>query len=209
MPSLLAEKLHRLLLQDFSSGKLPPGLIINRRQIAADYNVSVTPVLEAMTMLEIEGFLETLPRKGTQIKPITQQNITGNFLLRDAVESKAARIYFGTKIRKSLDHLLEFAENVNSASEDNLNDWKLEIAFHHELVALADCPVLIETYDRIMRLYLFHGMNQLIPENFKIPRDDHVLLINNLLNAESANTAEKIIRDHVWYGKTYLLEGSI
>jgi GntR family transcriptional regulator, rspAB operon transcriptional repressor len=209
MPSALGEKLYKLLLQDFLSGKLPPGLIINRRKIAADYNVSVTPVLEAVTMLELEGFLETIPRKGTQIKPITQQNITGNFILRDAVESKAARIYFGETIEKNLDHLLEFAERVNSASEDNLDDWKLEITFHHELVALAGYPVLTGTYDRIMQLYLFHGMNQLIPKNSKTPRDDHVLLINNLLNAESANTAEKIIRDHVWYGKTYLLKGLI
>lgn len=206
MPSLLAEKLHARLLQDLSSGKLPPGLIINRRQIAADYNVSVTPVLEVITMLELEGFLETIPRKGTQIKLITQQNITGNFILRDAIESKAARIYFGKMIKSKLDYFLEFAEKVNSASEDNLDDWKIEIAFHHELVSLAGYPILTAAYDRIMRLHLFHGMNQLIPEYLKTPRDDHVKLIKNLLNAESANEAEQFVRDHVWYGKTYLLE---
>lgn len=209
MPSALAEKLHGLLLQDLSSGKLPPGLIINRRQIAAEYNVSVTPVLEAMTMLEFEGFLEILPRKGTQIKLITQQTITGNFILRDAVEAKAARVYFGKKLAKKFDFLMDFAEKVNSAPEENLKDWELEIAFHHELVSLAGYQSLTDTYDRIMRLYLFHGMNQLIPGYLKTPRDDHVQLIKNLLNAESAEKAEKFIRDHVWYGKTYLLTGCI
>ncbi|NQT59069.1 MAG: FCD domain-containing protein, partial [Bacteroidetes bacterium] len=112
-------------------------------------------------------------------------------------------------IENNLVRLLKFAAKVNAAPEDNLKDWKLEIAFHHELVSLAGYPILTETYDRIMRLYLFHGMNQLIPGHLKTPRDDHVLLINNLLNAETADSAEKVIRDHVWYGKTYLLQGLI
>jgi len=208
MPSpSLAETLYDKILELLLDGSLQPGTLINRREFASEYQVSVTPVTEAFTRLEYDGFLETLPRKGTQVRLVTKESVVDNFILRDAVEAKAARMYYGEPIRSSLPSLLDFARQVNDAPDDHLQDWKTEINFHHRLVELANCRPLIETYERTMHLSMFYGMNQYIPENLKSSRDDHIALVRNLAAAESAENAESIIRKHVWYGKQYLIEG--
>lgn len=206
MATGLAGKMYDILLDELLSNRLTPGQMINRRQIASTYGMSVAPVLEAMLQLEHEGFLETIPRKGTQVKVITIEDIYGSFLIRDAIESKAARLYYAEALTSSLDQLTSLAQEVDSAPDDHLEDWKTEIRFHRRLVALSGCQALSDALDRVMRLNVFYGMNQFIPVQYRTPRDNHTLLLEKLSQARSADDAERIIRTHVWFGKEYLLD---
>ncbi len=201
----LSQEIHQRILDLLLQGKLLPGQIINRRQMAADFNVSVAPVLEAMVLLEHEGLLETIPRKGTQVKLIREADVKGQFMLRDALESKAARLYWDGPLKQRWDELKPFAEKVDQAPEDHLEDWKTEILFHRELVGLAGIPALTEAYDRTMKLNLFYAMARIIPVHQKTSRDNHVELLRRLSEAGSADKAEQVIRNHVWYGKEFIL----
>ncbi len=201
----LSQEIHQKLLAMLLEGELLPGQIINRRQMASDFNVSVAPVLEAMVLLEHEGLLETIPRKGTQVKLIREADVMGQFMIRDALECKAARLYWDGPLKDKMDHLLPFAEKVDQAPEDHLEDWKTEILFHRDLVNLAAVPALTEAFDRTMKLNLFYAMARIIPAHKKTSRENHVDLLNRLCAAGSADRAEEIIRNHVWYGKDFIL----
>ena len=203
----LANDIYNRIMEQLLSGDLLPGQIINRRQMAADFHVSVAPVLEAMVLLEHEGLMETIPRKGTQVRLIREEDVRGQFVLRDALESKAARIYYGGNLKERSDELLDFARRVDQAPSDHLEDWKTEILFHRELVSLAAVPALTEAFDRTMRLNLFYAMARIIPVHLATERDNHVNLLHKLMEAESADQAEILIRKHVWYGKESLLQG--
>ena len=201
----LANEIHEKILNMLLQGELIPGQIINRRQMAADFNVSVAPVLEAMVLLEHEGLLETIPRKGTQVRLIREHDVLGQFMLRDALESKAARLYWGKPLADKIRKLHSFAMMVDQAPEENLEDWKTEILFHRELVSLADVPALVEAYDRTMKLNLFYAMARIIPVHEKTGRDNHEMLLEQLIASESPDRAEALIRNHVWYGKKSIL----
>jgi len=188
------------------AGELHPGQIINRRQIASEFGVSVAPVLEAMLLLEHEGLLETIPRKGTQVRLIRQEDVLGQFILRDALECKAARLYWNRTLPEAYSDLLDFARQVDSATEDLLEDWRQEILFHKELVTLAGVPALTAAFDQTMKLNLFFTMSRTVPPELKHNRDNHEVLIQRLNSAGSADEAEEIIRTHVWYAKEYMLE---
>ncbi len=202
----LSKDVYNRILEQLLEGKLLPGQIINRRQIAAEFGVSVAPVLEAMLLLEHEGLLETIPRKGTQVRLVRQEDVLGQFMIRDALESKAARMYWNTSLPDAREDLLDFAEQVDNAVQDYLEDWRMEILFHKELVSLAGIPALTAAFDRTMRLNLFFSMARTTPPEKNAGRDNHVVLVNRLLEAGSADEAENIIRAHVWYAKEYLLE---
>lgn len=202
----LSKDVYNRILEQLLEGKLLPGQIINRRQIAADFGVSVAPVLEAMLLLEHEGLLETIPRKGTQVRLVRSEDVLGQFMIRDALESKAARMYWNTTLPDARDDLLDFAEQVDNAVQDHLEDWRMEILFHKELVSLAGIPALTAAFDRTMRLNLFFSMARIVPPEKNAGRDNHVVLVNRLLEAGSADEAENIIRTHVWYAKEYLIE---
>ena len=148
---LLSRGVYNKILEKLLAGELHPGQIINRRQIASDFGVSVAPVLEAMLLLEHEGLLETIPRKGTQVRLIRQEDVLGQFMMRDALESKAARLYWNRTLPEAFEDLLDFARQVDQATEDLLEDWRQEILFHKELVSLAGVPALTAAFDQIMK----------------------------------------------------------
>ncbi|MDA3958300.1 GntR family transcriptional regulator [Oceanispirochaeta sp.] len=204
----LSRDVYNKILEQLLAGELHSGQIINRRQIAGEFGVSVAPVLEAMLLLEHEGLLETIPRKGTQVRLIRPEDILGQFMIRDAIESKAARLYWSKSLPDAYEDMIDFARQVDNAPEDLLEDWRMEILFHKELVSMAGIPALTKAFDQTMKLNLFFTMARTVPPEKKHGRDNHEVLIERLNNADSADEAEEIIRTHVWYAKEYMLEGT-
>jgi DNA-binding GntR family transcriptional regulator len=69
--------------------------MLNRRQLAEELGVSVAPVLEALILLERDGFIESIPRKGTVGRSVREQDVYEYFVLREALKCAAARLYTG------------------------------------------------------------------------------------------------------------------
>src|SRR5436190_1054729 len=67
-------------------------LRLDERQLSQALGVSRTPIREAMTLLEQEGFLRTLPRRGVFIIRKTRREIVEMVQVWAALESLAARL---------------------------------------------------------------------------------------------------------------------
>src|SRR5450432_2460889 len=65
---------------------------LDDRALAQALGVSRTPIREAMTLLEQEGFLRTLPRRGVFIIRKTRREIVEMVQVWAALESLAARL---------------------------------------------------------------------------------------------------------------------
>jgi DNA-binding GntR family transcriptional regulator len=193
---LLSNRVYDQLYAAMISNRLAPGDRLNRRQVATDLGVSVAPVLEAMTQLEWEGFLETKPRQGTVVKSVTPSHSLGRFLLRQAIEVEAARRYAGARIAREKSDLLEIAERLDATKEGSFANWKAEAEFHSRLVRAADCPVLYEAFTHVMRHGLYHAAIRMLPEIPHRAPGLHSRLVETLSKAtpEKADTA---IRDHL------------
>ncbi|WP_141660863.1 GntR family transcriptional regulator [Tsukamurella tyrosinosolvens] len=61
------------------TGRLAPGVRITERGLATDLNLSLTPVRSAMTRLDHEGLIQTIPRKGYQVTPLTVRSVNELF----------------------------------------------------------------------------------------------------------------------------------
>jgi DNA-binding GntR family transcriptional regulator len=196
----LSRDVYEKLLLRFLRNELVPGDILNRRMISKQLGVSVSPVLEALLQLELEGFVESIPRKGTIVRPIRQEDVYGQLMLREAMECQAARLYCGTPVstnRVSLDLL---AGALESGEADTPEHWKQEIGFHGALVQLANCPALFNGYMRIMRLSSFIRLNRILDQSDKQERQSHVALLD-VLSRDDPDGAEHAIRDHLRSGK--------
>src|ERR671936_313608 len=55
----LTQRIYDGLCQEITTGKLKPGELLSRRQIAQRYGASYTPVIEAMVRLENLGLVES------------------------------------------------------------------------------------------------------------------------------------------------------
>ena len=52
--------------------------------------MSFLPVTEALLRLEFEGLLESRPRAGTRVRIPSSQDVEGNYVVRQALETQAA-----------------------------------------------------------------------------------------------------------------------
>ncbi len=72
------------------SGEFKPGTVLNEKELADRFGVSKTPIREGLSLLEHEGLVQTIARRGYIVTPITVQHIHELFDLRIILESAAA-----------------------------------------------------------------------------------------------------------------------
>src|ERR1700754_1524629 len=65
---------------------------LDERELSQALGVSRTPIREAMTLLEQEGFIRTLPRRGIFVVRKTKKEIVERIQVWAALESLAARL---------------------------------------------------------------------------------------------------------------------
>jgi DNA-binding GntR family transcriptional regulator len=197
--SSLSQEVYHEILTRLMDNRLVPGNMLNRRDVAKELGVSVAPVLEAMLQLEIEGFLESVPRKGSFVKPIKREDVYGQLIVREALECEGARMYCGKPVRDNWSALIKAAEDADNASYGSVTQWEAEIHFHLTLLDLAGCVPLSQAFIRTIRLGLFYQMNHIfLPENQVEYK--HLDLIDDLGKA-SPDAAERTVRRHIRSGK--------
>lgn len=195
--ALLSEKVYDWLMTSLLNRRLKPGDRLNRRQVAEEVGVSLAPALEAMLRLETEGFLETVPRQGTLVRQIDGEEVRGQWLLREALETQAARLYCGQPVAGQKAKLLRLARSADMSDPHTIQNWRAEIRFHRALIQLAGSTVLLDAFDRVMQHSLFHAVNELLPPPpRKCVSDSHEQLVAQLQTA-NAEKADRIIRRHI------------
>jgi DNA-binding GntR family transcriptional regulator len=194
--SSLSQQVYDALYERLLTSQLRPGDEINRRAVAKDLGVSLSPVLEAMTQLEWEGFLETRARRGTLVRRVTARQVLGRMHLRIAIETQAARIYAGPQIAAARDRMLALAAANDATQPGTRGSFDHEVTFHRALVALSDSPGLTDTFDHVMRHSIYHTAVRLLPMCPTRHSAKHVKLVKGLL-AASPEQADTLIRAHL------------
>jgi DNA-binding GntR family transcriptional regulator len=86
----LRQRAYELIQGKLLTGELRGGSLISENALAAEMGISRTPVREAIHQLEIEGFVEKVPRYGTLVRAPDRDEIRELFDLREALEIYAA-----------------------------------------------------------------------------------------------------------------------
>jgi DNA-binding GntR family transcriptional regulator len=86
----LARRAYDALKQDILTCELAPGAQIFEGELAARYEMSKTPVREALNLLGQEGLVQVLPRRGYLVAPVTLRDVQEVFQLRLLLETAAA-----------------------------------------------------------------------------------------------------------------------
>ncbi|MDX6740797.1 GntR family transcriptional regulator [Actinocorallia sp. A-T 12471] len=140
LPEQICDHIRELIIAD----ELEPGSWLRERDLAQRLDVSRIPVREALLMLETEGFVRLVPRRGAMVSTLTLSEAENLFDVREALEVQAARLAarrLGAGVKTSLlDHMAR-AEAAAEAG-DRLALEAANAAFHHEVLALSGNPIL-------------------------------------------------------------------
>ncbi len=88
----LANQAYAALKKDILTCELDPGSTIAQSQLVKRYDFGLTPVREALKRLEQEGYVQSIPRFGYLITPITLKDVEDLYDLRLILEQSAVRM---------------------------------------------------------------------------------------------------------------------
>ncbi len=119
------------------------------QEIAEEFGVSRTPVLQALSRLQNEGLVETIPRHGILVSPISLKDVRESSLISTHLESLAVELAASRKhSAKSLKPLEQANDEVKAAYEAaDFKAWlHADEVFHNRLVALSDNRMLADVH---------------------------------------------------------------
>ena len=129
----LAGEAYVIVRERILRGELPIGNVISRRKLAAELGMSLLPVSEAFQRLEFEGLLESRPRAGTRVRIPNEQDVRGHYVLRQALEAEAARLFAEVATAGERVELQKLAARVDTLSAQTDGDRFLYLSLHEKL----------------------------------------------------------------------------
>lgn len=148
----LAGEAYVTLRERILRGELPIGQVISRRKIATELGMSMLPVSEALQRLEFEGLLESRPRAGTRVRIPTEADVRGHYVVREALEVQAAKLFATVATAPERSELQRLAARVDALSARSAGDRFLYLTLHeklhHRIAAGAHCQPLCEAIEK-------------------------------------------------------------
>ena len=176
----------------------PDEIRIDERALCQQLGVSRTPVREAMTLLEQEGFLRTEPRRGIFIVRKTRRQIVEMIQVWAALESMAARLATKRASDKEIAALRDIFSNFADANPaEKINEYSdANIAFHQALIKLSGSDLIINMTDNLF-LHVRAVRKVTIAHGDRAERSlaDHLKIIEALAK-RNPERAEKLSREH-------------
>ncbi|MFX1672573.1 GntR family transcriptional regulator [Paraburkholderia sp. A2WS-5] len=171
---------------------------LDEKELTEKLGVSRTPVREAMTLLEQEGFLRTVPRRGVYILRKTRKEIVEMIYMWAALESIAARLATQRASDEDIARLRHmFADFGEDKPAEHIEEYsEANITFHQALVELSKSPIIVETIKNIfMHVRAIRRMT--IAQSDRASRSivDHMRIIE-ALEARDTERVERLVRQH-------------
>jgi DNA-binding GntR family transcriptional regulator len=173
-------------------------LRLDERQLTAALGVSRTPIREALSVLEQEGFIRTIPRRGIYIVRKSKREMIEMIQMWAALESMAARLATliapDAEIAK-LRHL--FDEFQTSPPSEHLCEYSdANIAFHTAVIALGGSQTIVDA-TRNLLIHVRAIRRATITQIDRAARSiiDHLKIIE-ALERRDTELAERLTRQH-------------
>lgn len=189
----------RRLRDDILAGKLDPGYQLDLKMLAKKFGCSMTPIREALNILDGEGLIETKRHKCAVVSKIDGDELHRIFEIRALLEGYSSKIA-ASKINKSVLEKLEsnLREQGNSNEKQNYLKWlELNRKFHNEIFECADNPVLSELIT-LLRNRTFHYVRAytVLMDRSKIATLEHQEIFN-AIKAKDGTAAEELTKKHL------------
>ena len=200
--SRLSETVYAHIKQDIFDFGLRPGDRLPETELAEKLNVSRTPVRQALSRLEQEGYLKLAFRNGWTVSPLDFERFEQLYDLRIILELAAVQHCCEATSMPDLDALsdtwlvpkdkrLTDARTVSKNDED----------FHAGLVIATKNDEMVRVYGDITeKIRIIRRLDFIKPKRIQATYDEHAEILNLLLQRQ-APSAAAVLRAHIQASK--------
>ena len=196
-------------------GDLAVGMALSRRKLAEELKISVPPVTEALLHLERDGLVESKPRVGTRVRVPTRQDVEDRSLVREALETQAARLFVERATpaeKKELRQMGRRVDQLYAAGENSSGDREFlfsvntyHMKLHLRIAECARCPALRDAIEK-EQVLIFNWLYDTAVQRQSLASDYHARL-TDVLAGGSPTQADAAMRQHIRRGLQEVLAG--
>lgn len=195
----LRDVVFKTLRKAILTGDLKPGERLMEIHLANKLGVSRTPIREAIRMLELEGLVTMIPRRGAEVAHITLKSLQDVLEVRRALEALAVELACDRitreqllTLREACDHFA-FVTKTGNATEIA----KADVELHDIIVQASDnerLKQLVNNLSEQMYRYRFEYIKDASKHEQLIK--EHEIIYNAIAKKERA-TASAAIKTHI------------
>ncbi|CAN7627107.1 GntR family transcriptional regulator [Caballeronia sp. dw_19] len=150
----VAERLRERII----SGEYKRGDKLKQADIAAELGVSITPVREALKVLEMEGFVVSVPHKGLSVPEIEPERAREIFELRVMLERSLTEKALARITKEEIAEIRTLHRELTALvkAREVYPVRAANVRFHFRLYEIADCPQTLQFVRVLWAKYPFN-----------------------------------------------------
>lgn len=151
----LRGRVYNSLREDILNGKYKAGDNLVEMKIAAELEVSRTPVREAIRQLEFEGLVESIPNKGVTVKGITEKDIEDIYKIRAVLEELSVKWALSEITDEDVENLQEAYELMEFyTGKGDVDQIAILNTRFHEIIFNASKSTILKNILRDFQFYV-------------------------------------------------------
>lgn len=195
----LRDVVFRTLRQAILTGEMKPGERLLEIHLANKLGVSRTPIREAIRMLELEGLVIMVPRRGAQVAQITEKSMSDVLEVRCALDELAVELACERISAAEKEELFDACKAFEKATLTKQVHViaKADVEFHDIIIKAAGNPRLTQMINNLaeqMYRYRFEYIKDESQHQMLI--DEHRNIYESIIKHD-VNAAKEAIRLHI------------
>ena len=206
----LVTRVTSMIRKNIIEGRFDPGEHLQEIRLSDQLGVSRGPIREAFRMLENEGLVETIPRRGVRVRQLSINDIESIYELRSTLESLAVKLTLPNLKKEDIAFLENTLRHMRSSikQQDISSYKKLNTEFHNLFYLRSNNKWLDQIYqdltNNIVRLRSLSFSNL---KRLSKSYQEHVLIVKAIKEKQIPD-AEKLAHQHINEAGQFVLQFS-
>ncbi|GEO24638.1 GntR family transcriptional regulator [Alicyclobacillus acidoterrestris] len=186
-PQPAYQQVYDYLFKQIIEGDLPPGIKLSEERLAAELNISRTPIREAIIRLEHEGLL-----RNKSVVQFTPKEIKDSYEIRILLEGHAAKVAATQMSQQDKDFLRTLTESSHTADFETV--MKTNTLFHNTIVRSCGNDQITQLIDRMQSIILL-CRKDIVKNRAELPHEHHE--IYEAILRGDGEAAEQLMQAHL------------
>lgn len=197
----LADEVYDQLIKAIRDGDIKPEDTLIQEKLAAELQISRTPVREALMRLEREGVLEVSNRGSFRLYQMSQDEVRELYQARAAVEGQAGRILAVNHTPEMIGELRAYVAEQEDLKNPTVQDYfQANRNIHRQFVVYAGNRFLVEMFDMIWgKAHAFQLFATIENVDLSKSLGDHMALVDVIATGDKTETLEQFTQ-HIQNG---------
>ena len=191
----LRDVVSNTLREGILTGELKPGERLMEIHLAKKLDVSRTPIREAIRMLELEGLVTMVPRKGAEVARISEEDIRDVLEVRKALDSLAAKLACERITQEEKEEIKkaekEFEDSV--LTKDAKTIARADVLFHDKILCASKNKRLSQMVNNLAdRIYRYRFEYIKDDSNHRRLIDEHRAIMQSVFDGDEKKAQERV-----------------